>query len=66
MGSIGPLYVSRGCYFSHNLFVDDILVFAMLCRKFWLILHEILVSFQKATGLCINEGKSSFHYGTWI
>eukprot|EP00253_Pinus_taeda_P029310 PITA_29310 len=61
-GKVGPLAISRGNLHTHNLFVDDILLFARLCRKTWQILYEIILSFQKATGLSINEGKSSFHF----
>lgn len=32
MGRVGLLSISRGCFISHNLFVDDILLFAMLVR----------------------------------
>jgi len=62
-GNINPLSISRGNSFTHNLFVDDVLLFAMLCRQSWHIMHAILKSFQRATGLYINEGKSSFHFG---
>lgn len=56
-----PLKLCRGISVSHNLFVDDILLSAMLCRDSWICLHVILGKFQKATGLCINVDKSSFH-----
>lgn len=62
-GKCYPLTINRGNNFSHNLFVDDIMIFAMLCRQTWMNLHEILENFQKATGLRINGVKSSFHHG---
>lgn len=62
-GNIGPLVISRGNYHTHNLFVDDVLLFARLCRFTWHIMYEIILLFQRATGLYVNESKSSFHYG---
>jgi len=57
-----PLKLCRNNYISHNLFVDDILIFGMLCRLTWICLHDILKRFQKATGLQINESKSAFYH----
>eukprot|EP00253_Pinus_taeda_P017832 PITA_17832 len=60
-----PVRVCRDIYLSHNLFVDDILIFAMLCRATWIRLNGILDRFQKATGLVINKAKSTiFHNDT--
>lgn len=57
-----PLKICRNNYISHNLFVDDVLIFAMLCRITWSYLHVILKRFQDATGLHINKSKSTlFH-----
>jgi len=56
-----PLPICRGINISHNLFVDDILLTTVLCRATWIRLREIMGRFQKATGMCVNEGKSSFH-----
>lgn len=56
-----PVAFSRDISISHNLFVDDILLSAMLCKASWICLHDILGRFQKAMGMCINKGKSSFH-----
>lgn len=57
-----PLKICRKNYISHNLFVDDILIFGMLCRLTWLCFHDILVKFQKSIGLQINKSKSTiFH-----
>lgn len=61
-GNIDSLSISRGNSITHNLFVDDVLLFAMLCRHTWLFMHGLLLSFQKATGLIINLEKSSFHF----
>lgn len=63
MGNCCPLSINRGINLSHNLFVDDVVIFAWLYRQTWHYLHAILISFGRATGLCINEGKSSFRYG---
>jgi len=60
-----PVQICRDIYLSHNLFVDDVLIFAMLCRASWICLNEILNRFQRATGLFINKGKSTlFHNDT--
>lgn len=56
-----PLPICRGIFISHNFFVNDILITAILCRASWICLHEILEIFQCATGMNVNEGKSSFH-----
>jgi len=61
-GCCHPLKICRDNFISHNLFVDDILIFGMLCKLTWTCLHDILVRFQKATGLHINESKSSFFH----
>lgn len=60
-----PVKICKDIFLSHNLFVDDVLIFAMLCRASWTCLNEILGKFQKATGLIINKAKSSlFHNDT--
>jgi len=56
-----PLMICRGIHISHNLFVDDIMIFAKLCRLTWASIHNILKYFQRASGILINEGKSSFY-----
>lgn len=56
-----PLAVNWDISISHNLFVDDILLFAIFCRASWTCLYDLLGKFQRATGLCINDDKSSFH-----
>lgn len=57
-----PLMICRGNHISHNLFVDDIMIFGMLCRITWKCIHDILKNFQRASGILINEGKSSFYF----
>jgi len=52
--------ICRRSNISHNLSVDDIMIFGMLCRMSWEYIHEILKKFQLASGIIINEGKSSF------
>lgn len=54
-----PLRICRNNYISHNLFVDDIIIFGMLCRLTWLWLYDILKKLQRATSLQINESKSA-------
>lgn len=57
-----PIKICRHNFISHNLFVDDVLLFAMLCRISWTCLKDILERFQRASGLIINKAKSTlFH-----
>lgn len=57
------LKISTSNFITHNLFVDDILIFGMLCLLNWECLYDILDKFQKATGPLINESKCSFYHG---
>lgn len=57
-----PIKISRYISLSHNLFVDDVLLCAMLCQISWDCLFDILINFQKATGLVINRSKSTLYY----
>lgn len=59
-----PLKVCRGISISHNLFVDDIILFGMLCKISWACFFVILDNFQKATGLKINSEKSAFFHNS--
>jgi len=43
-----PIRICRGSFISHSLFVDDIMIFDMLCRLTWECIHGILRNFQKA------------------
>jgi len=57
-----PIMICRNNFISHILFVDDVLIFAMLCRISWICLSDILERFQRASGLIINKAKSTlFH-----
>eukprot|EP00253_Pinus_taeda_P001784 PITA_01784 len=57
-----PVKICRDNFISHNLFFDDVFIFAMLCRVSWICLNDILNRFQRATGLQINKAKSTlFH-----
>lgn len=57
-----PVRICKDIFLSHNLFVDDVLIFAMLCRASWDCLHEILIKFQSASGLVINKVKSMLYH----
>lgn len=61
-GRCRPIKLCRDFSLSHNLFVDDILLFAMLCKSSWLCLHEIFQKFHSATGLSINKEKSTLYH----
>eukprot|EP00253_Pinus_taeda_P011741 PITA_11741 len=54
--------ICKDTFLSHNLFVDDVLIFAMLCRATWYCLNEILEKFQRASRLVINKNKSSLYH----
>eukprot|EP00253_Pinus_taeda_P020761 PITA_20761 len=54
--------ICKDFFLSHNLFVDDILIFAMLCKASWLCLYSILNKFQFASGICINKDKSKLYH----
>eukprot|EP00253_Pinus_taeda_P017747 PITA_17747 len=57
-----PIRISKHIFLSHNLFVDDILLCAMLQRLSWQCLFDIISNFQKAIGLIINRHKSILYY----
>eukprot|EP00253_Pinus_taeda_P014556 PITA_14556 len=60
--SFKPIKISKDFYLSHNLFVDDILIFAMLCKASWQCLFLIIDRFQSASGICINKEKSKLYH----
>lgn len=57
-----PIKICKHIFISHNLFVDDVLLFAMLSRAYWICLKNILERFQKAFGLIINKEKSFLYH----
>jgi len=59
---IKPVRICRGISLSHNFFVDDVLLTAMLCKESWQCLYGILCKFQSATGLVINKLKSILYF----
>lgn len=56
------IMIAKDFYLSHNLFVDDILVFAMLHKASWQCLFLIFDRFQSASGICINKDKSKLYH----
>eukprot|EP00253_Pinus_taeda_P002292 PITA_02292 len=54
--------ICKDFFLSHNLFMDDILIFAMLCKASWLCLYNILNKFQSASSICINKDKSKLYH----
>lgn len=56
------LKICKKISISHNLFVDDIIMFGILCRLAWLCFYEILNNFQRATRLQINSTKSVIYH----
>ena len=49
---------------THVLFVDDIVMITDGSAQSLSFLYEILMDFTKATGMMINEDKSSFYYSS--
>ena len=49
-------------FLTHVLFVDDIVMITDGSAQSLSMLYEILMDFSKATGMMINEDKSSFYY----
>jgi hypothetical protein len=58
-GNFRGIKISLGLYISHLLFVDDILIFCDGSRRDTEKLCEGLTLFKQATGMLINEQKSS-------
>lgn len=54
--------ICLGISVSHNIFVDDILVFGVLSRVLWRSFHNILAWFKSATILMANDCKSYILY----
>ncbi|KAL0450060.1 UNVERIFIED_CONTAM: hypothetical protein Slati_1562400 [Sesamum latifolium] len=62
-GALTGIAVSRlAPRVSHLLFVDDTLIFYQATRKELLCVKRILTSFEKASGLMINSGKSAMSF----
>lgn len=57
-----PFHICKNVTISHNLFVDDIILFGIFCRITWLSFYEILKNFQRATGMLINCLKSIIYH----
>lgn len=51
--------ISENFYLTHLLFVDDVLIFLNGSIGDSSVLHNIFKLFQQATGMMINEGKST-------
>ena len=58
-GRFTGIQIAPNLKITHLLFVDDILIFCSGIRGESRVLQEILDLFSKATGMEINEGKSS-------
>eukprot|EP00253_Pinus_taeda_P031852 PITA_31852 len=61
-GHIKAVKICRQVQISHNLFVDDVLLFSMLCKRSWICYKAILDRFHSATGLFINKTKSILYH----
>lgn len=52
-----PIRICKNINISHNLFVDKLLLFAMLSKVTWICIKSIFDRFHKALGLAINTSK---------
>ena len=59
-GNFNGINVSQHLQITHLLFVDDVLIFCSRTVHDLNTLAEILALFSSATGMEINEGKSTF------
>jgi hypothetical protein len=59
LGSFSGIKISQALHLTHLLFVDDVLIFSGGSRREAEALRNILTLFSKATGMKINEGKST-------
>jgi hypothetical protein len=59
LGSFPGIKISQALHLTHLLFVDDVLIFSGGSRREAEALRNILTLFSKATGMQINEGKST-------
>lgn len=57
-----PVKICKQIHISHNLFVDDVLLFAMLSKTSWMCFKTILDRFQRASWLAINKAKSILYH----
>ena len=57
-----PVKICWNNFVSHNLFIDDVLIFSTLCRTMWQCIFNILYRFQRATRLHINKSKSIIYH----
>lgn len=61
-GRCKPVKICKDISLTHNFFVDDILIFAMLCKSSWACLYVIFQKFRAATGLMINNEKTKLYH----
>lgn len=57
-----PLKICRNISISHNLFVDDVILFDIFFRITWMCYFDILLNFQMASGLQVNGSKSVIYH----
>lgn len=57
-----PIRICKNIKMSHNLFVEDVLIFAMLSMATWLCIKSILDRFHKASGLAMNKAKTILYH----
>ena len=62
MGIFRGISFGNNISLTHVLFVDDIVMITNGSAQSLSILYEILMDFTKASGMMINEDKSSFYY----
>lgn len=59
-GEYLPIHMGRDIKVSHDIFIDDILIFGIISRIMWTSLHNIFLRFGSASRLYMNKDKSKF------
>jgi hypothetical protein len=62
-GKITGIKVSKFIKIVHLLFVDDVLLMTRASPSEWRVISDILQYFCVVSGLCINNSKTTVHYG---
>jgi hypothetical protein len=61
-GDITGVKISRSQKILNLFFVDDVLIMTKASLREWKVIDSLLSTFFRASGLCINPLKSTFHF----
>jgi hypothetical protein len=61
-GNLSGIKVSRVIKILHLLFVDDVLIVTKASIKEWMEIDKFLQFFCKASGLMVNQAKTTVHF----